>query len=30
MKATRKQIDDFVNERNFLFYGVSSLSLIHI
>ncbi|MEI7485225.1 MAG: CoA-binding protein [Ignavibacteriota bacterium] len=25
MKATRKQIDDFVNERNFLFYGVSSV-----
>ena len=25
MKASRKQIDDFVNEKNFLFYGISSV-----
>jgi uncharacterized protein len=25
MKVTKKQIDDFVNEKNFLFYGVSSI-----
>ena len=25
MKITRKQIDDFVYEKNFLFYGVSSV-----
>lgn len=25
MKATRKQIEDFVNEKNFLFYGVSAI-----
>jgi uncharacterized protein len=25
MKATKKQIEDFVNEKNFLFYGVSEV-----